>query len=105
MRTDSRLHELPPSDPIGSHASIPPPELELSSCTLQRSTITFRTPGHLLTLQHVVQSVSAAEAPAARCYSAEYHWGCDGQHAEGDVNVATGVRHPTDPTRGPEDPP
>lgn len=73
--------------------------------TLQSSTVTSRTPAHLLTLQHVVQSVSAAAAPAGRCYFAEYHWGFDGQHAEGDVNLATGVRHPTDPTRGPEDPP
>lgn len=74
--------------------------------TLQSSTVTSRTPAHSLTLQqHVVQSVSAAAAPADCCYSAEYHRGCDGQHAEGDVNLATGVCHPTDATGGPEDPP
>lgn len=74
--------------------------------TLQSSTVTSRTPAPSLTLQqHVVQSVSAAAAPADCCYSAEYHRGCDGQHAEGDVNLATGVHHPTDATRGPEDPP
>lgn len=73
--------------------------------TLQSPAVTSRTPAHLLTLQHVVQSVGAVAATADRCYSAEDHWGCDGQHAEGDVNLATGVHHPTNPTRGLEDPP
>lgn len=41
LRTDSRLHELPPSDSIGWHARKPPPELEPSSCTSAQHTPKF----------------------------------------------------------------
>lgn len=65
--------------------------------------------GHLptdsLSLGNVVQSHGTASAPADRCCSFEYHRGSNKQRAEGDVKPATGVCHPPDPTRGPEDPP
>lgn len=62
-------------------------------------------PTDLLSLGNVVQSYGTASAPADRCYSFEYHWRSHEQRAEGDGNPSTGVCHPTDPTRGAEDPP
>ena len=47
---------------------------------------------------NVVQSHGTASAPA------DYSTGSNKQHAEGDVHPVSGIRHQTDPTRGPEDP-
>lgn len=96
-----------------SHRNIPSSELEPKSCTCTQQTLNSKvplpSPWHLPTgllfLGNVVQSYGATSAPADCCHSTEYHRGSHKQHAERDVDPASGVCHPTDPPWGSEDPP
>lgn len=82
------------------------PESHTNPTTVSRvySSYTVDTlPTHLRC--NVVQSHGTPSAPEDRRYSFEHYRGSNKQHPEGDVNPATRLRHTTDPTWGPEDPP